>query len=158
MEFCMRRASLCLIDQHGLFICFLHVCLCACGCTYTHTHTRGGQPEVINRQFASPRNVGKLLIWCSLTRSLADRWGWARGFFRDCEGRQNCGNQTISGWKLGSHVGRWPWEWFHGYAPLGRLTGRKQTPGLCEVLTGSHPSLRRPSAKRSVNKQVNIPE
>lgn len=48
---------------------------------------------------------------CTLTRSLADRWARARGFFRDCEGRQNCGNQTISGWKLGSHVGWWPWDW-----------------------------------------------
>lgn len=47
---------------------------------------------------------------CTLTRSLADRWAWARGFFRDCEGGQNCGNQTIREWKLGSHVGRWPWD------------------------------------------------
>lgn len=101
--------------------------------------------------------MGKLLIWCTLTRSLADRWGWARGFLRDCEGRQNCGNQTISGWKLGSHVGWWPWEWFHAYSPLGWLTGRKQTPGLDKVLTHSHSSLRRLFATKSVNKQVNIP-
>lgn len=101
--------------------------------------------------------MGKLLIWCTLTRSLADRWGWARGFLRDCEGKQNCGNQTISGWKLGSHVGWWPWEWVRAYSPLGWLTGRKQTPGLYKVFTHSHSSLRRLRSKKSANKQVNVP-
>lgn len=64
---------------------------------------------------------------CMLTRSLADRWAWARGFFRDCEGRQNCGNQTISGRKVGSHVGWWPWDYWLAWTLTTWLPDREKT-------------------------------
>lgn len=44
-----------------------------------------------------------------------------------------------------------------GFVHTHPLAGRKQTPGLYKVSTHSHSSLRRLFAKKSVNKQVNIP-
>lgn len=98
--------NLTLIELLGLVSLFV-----SCICVYMYVWGWWVSLKVINKQSAPPREVGKLLMRCTLTRSLPDRWAWARGFFRDCEGRQNCGNQTISGLKLGSHV-RWrPWDW-----------------------------------------------
>lgn len=88
--------------------------------------------------------MGKLLMHCTLTRSPTDRWARARGFFRDCEGSQNCGNQTISRRK-----GRQPcWMTtmrlvYMNTHHLADWKGESPTPGFKQLLTHCHLSLRR---------------